>query len=340
MNYQKIMQKIMEQLTAYKGEVDEMAVSYVAEKSKHEKELEGMRGKYTESYIEESRKNWEPKADYGKIISLARETHGKIAENYLEKAKSELDRYFQVPVGSGFAATVTAVNALGVTLNNREFEVLQGASGGYWGLRLLNELGTSRTKPEQRTVLENGEPKAIEGERKTPYPYVNLPNIEKAYNALQGVKNAVNMAFNAYCGKDYALKDFVFPKDKATEEAHAKIAAEYGVTPPEQRLDNMQISRMASSVKCFDENYHCYTEFSELMGSLAATMPKPKKKETLTDDDKTLIDKLINPNYPMLAKDEAVTLAKLNKDLAEILRLDSRYGAAVKEALGEVSDNE
>lgn len=330
----------MEQLTAYKGEVDEIAIAYMADKAKHEKELKDMEGKYTESYVEESRRNWKPKTDYGKIISLARETHGKIATDYLDKAKSELDRYFQIPVDSGFAATVSAVKALGVTLNNKELEVLQGASGGYWGLRLLNELGMSRTTPEQRTVIENGEPKAIGGERKTPYPYANLPDIEGIYGSLQNVKNAINMAFEAYCGQNHELKDIVFPLDNAREQTNAKLAETYGVQPPKQTLDNITISKMASAGKCFDENYRSYVEFSELMGSLAATMPKPKRKEKLTDSDKALINKIINPNYPTLAKDEAVSFAKADEHLAELLRLDSRYGAAVKEALGEALDRE
>lgn len=340
MNYQRIMQKIMEQLTAYKGEVDEMATAYVAEKAKHEKELKDMEGKYTESYIEESRRNWKPKADYEKIISLARETHGKLAESYLDKAKSELDRYFQIPVDSGFAATVSAIKALGVTLNNREFELLQGASGGYWGRRLLNELGVSRTKTEQGAELENGQTKHIEKEVSRPYVGVELPDIEAAYDTLQNVKNTVNMAFEAYCGENHVLQDVVFPKDRYAEETHAKIKEQYGIDTPKPTMNTMQIARMASSIKGFDENHKAYTEFSDMMSALMATMPKPKRKEKLTDNDKALIDKIINPNYPTLAKDEAVSFAKADEHLAELLRLDIRYGAAVKEALGEVSENE
>ncbi|MCM1189371.1 MAG: hypothetical protein NC541_08750 [bacterium] len=340
MNHQRIMKKIMEELTAYKREIDELATSYLAEKAKREKELSEMQGKYTESYIEESRKNWQPKIDYGKIIALAREIHQKTAENYLDEAKNELDKYFQVPVDSGFAATVSAIKALGVTLKNKEFEVLQCASGGYWGLRLLNELGTSRSKVEQHTVIDNGDAKGVEIEHKTPYSYVNLPDIEAAYNSLQSVKNAVDIAFEAYCGSDHALKDVVFPEDRYTEGVNAKLKEQYGLEPPKLTMNAVQISKMASAERFFDENYRAYTEFSDIMDALAATMPKPKRKEALTKDDKALIDKLIDPRYPSLAQAEAVSLAKADKYLAELLRLDSRYGAAVKAALGEISENE
>lgn len=340
MKYKKYIQEIMQELKQYKDKVDEMATAYTAEKTKFEKSLEDMRGKYTPEYIEDSRKNWKPKINYRGLIDFAREVHQTNSMSYFDKIKSEIDGYFQIPVDNGFAATVTAVKSLGVTLNNREFELLQGASGGYWGLRLLNELGVSRTKTEQRAELEDGQTKRVEKEVKTPYTTVNLPDIEAAYNSLQSVKNAINIAFDGYCGENYELKDIVFPLSKATEETNAKLAAAYGVQPQKQTLDAVTISQMATSVKCFDENYHSYTAFYEMMGGLAATMPKPKRKETLTDDDKKLIDTLIDSRYESLAKDQAVQIAKADEHLAELLMLDTRYGEAVKTALGEVSENE
>lgn len=340
MKHKLFMKKIMEQLTEYKGIIDSLSSSYLEERTKHEKELEGMKGKYTESYIEESRQNWKPSKDYAKMITAAREKYQKNAIAYLDKIKAEMDGYFQIPVDSGFAATVTAVKSLGVTLNNREFEVLQSASGGYWGLRLLNELGVSRSKPEQRAVLENGEPKTVKGEKGIPYVGVELPDIEKSYDSLQNVKNAVNMAFDGYCGANYELKDIVFPLSKYTEETNAKLAQEYGVQPQKQTRDVMTISRMAGAIRCFDENHTCYTAFTEMMNSLDATMPKPKRKETLTDNDRKLIDTIIDGKYESLGREQAIQVAKADEHLAEILRLDERYGAAVRKELGEVSENE
>ena len=69
-------------------------------------------------------------------------------------------------------------------------------------------------------------------------------------------------------------------------------------------------------------------------------MPEPKRKTTLTDGDRKLIDTLINSNYPSLAQDDAIRIAKTDSRLAEILSLDERYGAGVRKALAEVSDNE
>ena len=340
MKYQKFMKKVMEQLTEYKGIVDTLATSYQLEVAKREEELTGTKGKYTDEYIKESRRDWKPSKDYSGEISRSREKHQKIALAYIDQIQRELDSYFQIPVDSGFAATVTAIKALGVTPNNREFDLLQGASGGYWGRRLLNELAISRTKTEQGAELENREVKHTEKEAKMPYGGVELPDIEKVYDSLQNVKNAVNMAFSGYCGMNYELKDIVFPIDKALEQTNAKLSKTYGVQPQKPKLDNMAISRMAGSVKCFDESHRPYTVFSEMMGGLAATMPEPKRKTTLTDSDRKLIDTLINANYPSLAKDDAIRIAKADSRLGELLSLDERYGAAVKKALGEVADNE
>ena len=97
---------------------------------------------------------------------------------------------------------------------------------------------------------------------------------------------------------------------------------------------------MAGSVKCFDENHRPYTAFSEMMKGLEATMPEPKRKTTLTDSDKNLIDTLISTDYPSLAQSDAIKIAKADSRLVEILSLDERYGKAVKEALREGADNE
>ncbi len=340
MKYKTLMAKILKELNEYKSIVDDTAIVYLKECNEHKRELEKMQKKFTPEYIKEFDKNWQPKGNYGDIISAAKEKHRKVALAYIDQIQKELDSYFQIPVDSGFAATVTAIKALGVTPNNREFDLLQGASGGYWGRRLLNELAISRTKTEQGAALENGEMKRTEKEAKMPYGGVELPDIEKMYGSLQNVKNSVNMAFKGYCGANYELKDIVFPIDKVQEDRNARIAEAYVVQPQKQKLDTMEITKMAGSIKCFDKNHSTYITFSEMMGALAATMSEPKRKTTLTDSDRKLIDTLISPNYPSLAQSDAIKIAKADSRLAEILSLDERYGKEVRRALGEVSDNE
>ncbi len=341
MKYQKFMKRILQELTEYKGTVDTLAISYQSEVARREEELTGAKGKYTDEYIAESRRNWKPSKDYSGEISAEREKHKKNALAYLDQIQKEMDGYFQVPVNPSFASTVTALKTVGAKISNREFQLLQGASGGYWDRKLLSELGANRTKKDDKVKLNgSNEPERTTVDKPTPYTGVELPDIEHAYENLQNVKNAVNTAFEAYCGMNYELKDVVFPLSKATEETNAKIESAYGIKAQPQKIDTLTLTRMASSIKCFDENYHPYTAFSELMGGLAATMSEPARKTLLTDSDRKLIDTLISPNYPSLAQSDAIKIAKADSRLAEILSLDERYGKEVRKALGEVLDNE
>ena len=340
MNYQKNMKKIMEQLNEYKEIIDSLSTCYLADKKKHEEELQKMQGVYTPEYIAEHGRHWKPAEDYARGISTAREVCKENISSCLGQIKREIDNYFCIPVDSGFAATVTAVKNLGVTLNNREFELLQEASGGYWERRLLNELAVSRTKTEQRAVVEDGQAKRTETETKKPFRAVKLPDIEKAYESLQNVKNAVNTALDGYCGEGNVLKDIIFPLSAETETTNEKLEKEYGVHPEKQTRSAWEVVQMVGASAAFDENSRLYSDFTEMMDGLAATMPKKERKTVLTASDKNLIDTMIDSKYEFAARDQAVRLAKADERLAEILRLDKRYGAKVREALGEVSDDE
>lgn len=153
MNYKKIMQKIMTELTQYKGEIDKFTAGYQEERKRFNEEMEAAKGKFTDSYIQECYANWKPKLDFAGLINMSRERHAKNVEKYISQLEQQLNNYFRTPADANFCATITAIASIG-NLTNREFSLLQGASGGYWGLRLLHELGISRTKTEQRGVLE------------------------------------------------------------------------------------------------------------------------------------------------------------------------------------------
>lgn len=260
MDYKKSFKQIMRQLAAYKADIDSLASMYLEESRKHEEELRGMAGVYTEEYINESRKNWKPKMDYGKDICTLRTKYQKTADVYFNRIKKEIDHYFCVPVDSGFSATISAIKATGAVLSNREFELLQNASNGYWGRRLLSELAVNRTVKSVKTELgENNEPELNGMDRPVPFGGVKLPDIESVYGALQGVKDSVSMAFSGYCGASYELRDFVFPADGTQAETAGKFKEEYGIEPPKKKPDTMIIVKMAGSVQCFDENYAPYT---------------------------------------------------------------------------------
>lgn len=60
---QQYFNKVMAELNAYKTVVDAFIPQYQAEVKKHEAFLTGMKGKYTEQYIEQQRAAWKPKTN-------------------------------------------------------------------------------------------------------------------------------------------------------------------------------------------------------------------------------------------------------------------------------------
>lgn len=335
------MKKIFQQLTEYKNIIDDLSILYQAEKDQFEEELNQMQDNYTKEYTLRLRKDWKPSRDYSGEIGRAREKHQKIALAYIDQIQKEMDGCFQAPVNPSFASTVTALKTVGAKISNREFQLLQGASGGYWDRKLLSELGANRTQKDNKVKLNGAnEPERTTVDKPIPYTGVELPDIEQAYENLQNVKNAVNMAFSGYCGANYELKDIVFPVSKEQEATNAKLQEVYGVQPQKPKLDSMAISRMVGSIKCFDENHSTYTAFSEMMGGLAATMPEPKRKTALTDSDRELIDILIDSKYKFSAELQAAKIAKADSRLAELLLLDERYSEEVGKALEEVANDE
>lgn len=66
-------------------------------------------------------------------------------------------------------------------------------------------------------------------------------------------------------------------------------------------------------------------KFSTIMDQANSILPENKIKRELTENDKRLIDILINPQYPTLARDKVIKIAQCNEDIGELLRLDERY---------------
>lgn len=336
MKYKIFMKKIFQQLTEYKNIIDNLSILYQAEKDQFEEELNQMQGKYTEEYIKQCRWSWTPKTDYASKIKSARTKHQSAATKYFYEMKKEVDTFFQIPVDSGFSSTIMAIKNLEITPNSKELELLQGAAKGYWNQRILHEIGLSRIGEGQRVAIENGEPKVIEGNVKIPYA-TKLPDIEKTYSSLQNVKNAVNLAFSGYCGVNYELKDVVFKTDERTGELLEK---EYGLEIQPSKPDALAISRMASSVRCFNKDYSSYANFFEVMEDLATSMPEAQRKTVLEDSDKKLIDILIDSKYKFSAELQAAKIAKADSRLAELLLLDERYSEEVEKALEGVANDE
>ena len=82
MNYKNYFEKTMEAMKEYKKSVDVLIPQYQAEVSRHNAELESMKGKYTDSYIAEERAKWKPSKDYQRLLDAEREKRSSITEHY------------------------------------------------------------------------------------------------------------------------------------------------------------------------------------------------------------------------------------------------------------------
>lgn len=337
MNYRKLMEQIFAELAEYKRAIDGwIAPQYLQECRTRDEKIKNMQGKYTNEYIQEYIQNWKPDTDYGETIRTARERHYAIVKDCLNQTKQELDGYFSAPASPDFAATLTGIKALGLNLTNLEFSLLENTAKTYLDRRLLNELAVTRCAEVVKTKLnQDSEPEAAKISEPRPYSGIFVPDIEEVYGNFQNVKNAVDTAFTGYCGENYILKDIIFPLSEAVEQANAKLAEEYNITPPKPIRSTIDIIKMSNAEKCFDKNYAPYVAFIETMNKLESAVPKPPKKTILTNADIALIDALIDPTYPSLAESAAIKVAKADEQLKEILLLDPRYNKAVTKALKE-----
>lgn len=72
-------------------------------------------------------------------------------------------------------------------------------------------------------------------------------------------------------------------------------------------------------------------EFTKAMEKANSILPESKIKRELTENDKKLIDLLIDENYPSLAQKRAKELAEADADIGELLALDERYKGVLEE---------
>ena len=72
-------------------------------------------------------------------------------------------------------------------------------------------------------------------------------------------------------------------------------------------------------------------EFLGAMDKANAILPESKVKRALTENDKKLIDTMIDPRYPSLAKDKVKALAEADSSIESLLLLDERYSKYLEE---------
>lgn len=304
MKYSKYVKRISTALAKYKENVDALEGLYSAEHEKVRAEAQKMKGKWTDEYIGEYVLQHNPDANFKARLQVARAEAEPIILDSLDRLQKTLDGYFNAPIKPDFANKIMTIKLSGLQLSDLEFKILQDSATSYMERRLLNQLAESRTK--KGTVVEidnNGTPRSKETDIGNPYLYLELPDIEGTYKQFEDFKRTARTLLYQYSG------------------TNAKMS---------HLLDRDVPNYLSVSADAF---FRCgyEEEFTKTMEKANSILPESKIKRELTENDKKLIDLLIDEKYPSLAKERAKELAEADTDIGELLALDERYKGIFEE---------
>lgn len=304
MRYSNYVKKISDALAKYKADVDTLEGLYKLEHKKVQAKAEEMKGKWTDEYIKQYIADNNPDADFKARLQGARASVEPVILDSLERLQKSLDGYFNAPVKPDFANKIMTIKLSGLQLSDLEFKILQDSATSYMERRLLNQLAESRTqKGEIVEVDNNGQPRRKEADINNPYLYLELPNIEDAYKAFDDYKRSARGLLYSYSGTN-------------AEMSHL--------------LDKETPNYISISMDSYFRNRK-EEEFTKVMEKANSILPESKIKRELTENDKKLIDLLVDSKYPTLAKGRVRTLAEADADIGELLALDERYKGFLEE---------
>lgn len=304
MRYQKNVKKISTALAKYKADVDTLEGLYKLERQKVKSEAEKMKGQWTDEYISKYISEHNPDATFKARLQGVRAEAEPIILDSLDRLQKALDGYFNAPIKPDFANKIMSIKLSGLQLSDLEFKILQDSATSYMERRLLNQLAESRTK--KGTVVEldsNGMPHSKEADVNNPYLYLELPDIEGTYKQFEDFKCTARTLLYQYSGTNAEMSHLL---DKDVPN-YISVTAD-------------------AFFRC-----GCEEEFTKTMEKANSILPESKIKRKLTENDKKLIDLLIDEKYPSLAQSRAKELAEADTDIGELLALDERYKGIFEE---------
>lgn len=304
MRYQKNVKEISTALAKYKADVDTLEGLYKLERQKVKSEAEKMKGQWTDEYINKYVSEHSPDATFKARLQGVRAEAEPIILDSLDRLQKALDGYFNAPIKPDFANKIMSIKLSGLQLSDLEFKILQDSATSYMERRLLNQLAESRTK--KSTVVEldsNGISHSKEADVNNPYLYLELPDIEGIYKQFEDFKRTARTLLYQYSGTN-------------AEMSHL--------------LDKGVPNYISVTSDAFFR-YGYEEEFTKTMEKANSILPESKIKRKLTENDKKLIDLLIDEKYPSLAQSRARELAEADTDIGELLALDERYKGIFEE---------
>lgn len=285
-------------ITRYKDFVDGLAESFSKEHGAKIEEIKTMSGKYTEEYIQttKERELASLKAKYQKDIQDQKAGKAKQIDNLCQSLKKNVDSYFAQPIKTDLLNLINLINASSMDLNPAEMELLNSSAESYFEKKAISNL-FGRMSGQ---VKEGEAYYTGNGYYKHS---VEVPDISKAYVYLrQFIQEAVDFIDN-YTGPQMELSDNPV-SDKSTWIAKTKC----------HFLENNTGANLLVSLGDISDSTNT----------------------ALSEEDKKVIDALIDDKYPSLAKDKAAEIAKASPELALLLADDPRYTETVMQAIVEI----
>lgn len=297
------MDHITRALKEHKANIDGNVKFFTAENKAFNDEIEGMKGKYTEEYIEETRRNHTPKIDYKAAMIKSQKTATAAVKKYADIIREEIEAFYNAPVSPEFANKVNAIAITGMPLTDREFDMLARSCSSYMEARILAHMAESR---EKETTINKvniaGEVEAQKTTTPTPYYLPDMVSLDECEKALETYINHANDFIQGYCGENAELYDYrtcnntSLSYDRAVASTHANF------------LQN-----------AYDADF---TSIIDRMNKLAHSNVEP---EPLTADEIGIIDGLIDPKYKYMAPGEVKRLSAENEMIRDMLMRDERY---------------
>ncbi|MBR1702147.1 MAG: hypothetical protein IJ716_09370 [Lachnospiraceae bacterium] len=309
----KHIKKLIVDLGTFRQEADSIIAAYQQERQQRDELLENRGGRYSETYLEEFRKSWQPSHDYKAVLDDLRKQHKEIVDKDLETIRSRIDKTLGANPNPAFASKITAYYQMGMAnnLTYDEFQMLRRQASTFSELQMLRRLAESRTKSVQTAKLDDrGNPRRMTETKDDPY-FIKIPSVDNIYAGFKRLENVVHLVIMGYAGTEPEM-DMFRDRKSATEISFATKANTYF----ERGFSDGEVS---------------FVDEIEVLDNMA----EPEKR-VLTSQERELLGFLTDfEKYPSLAQDRAVEIAKRDEGLKELFAADSRFCGTIQKAFAE-----
>lgn len=294
MKFKQHTAEISHLLSDYQKNVDRQIELYNAALSKHESLC--ALGKYSQGYLDDVKNETCNPAIFAQAIDTEREKVKPMLIYHLEKIEEEINHTFGGKVSNDFRNKLAAYRENHVELSDREFELLQHEAKTYPEMRILEQFALDRGHYENVVEIDKSGNVTGKNEFVKHGFAVKMPNMEKTYTNFNQYKNKTLQTVDYYCGVE-PIKELL---GKPAEVYQYCVGNDY-------------------------TKQKCESKINDVLTETFSFLPENKIKRVLTENDKKVIDILIDPNYPNLARDTVKKLAEASPEMRELFELDDRY---------------